>query len=62
MEKIKQALQHSAKVLKEDVDMFRQIILKSEGGDLPADILEKQLLLREIEELLKGINRPKAMH
>ncbi|MFM7850962.1 MAG: hypothetical protein ACKO96_03390 [Flammeovirgaceae bacterium] len=61
MEKIKQALQHSAKILKDDVDMFRQIILKSEGGNLPADILEKQHLLKEIEELLNGISRPNAM-
>ena len=62
MEKMKLALQHTAKVLKEDLNMFRQLILKSEGGNLPPDILEKQVLLKEIEEALARINRPKAAH
>ncbi|MFM7487983.1 MAG: hypothetical protein ACKO13_13820 [Cytophagales bacterium] len=47
MEKIKQALQHSAKILKDDVDMFRQIILKSGGGNLPTDIIEKHAFKRD---------------
>ncbi|MFM8912262.1 MAG: hypothetical protein ACKOE6_04985 [Flammeovirgaceae bacterium] len=62
MEKIKHALQHSARVLKDDVSMFRQLILKSEGGNLPPDILEKQALLKEIEDALARINQPKAAH
>lgn len=59
MEKITQALQHSAKMLREDVTMFRQLILKSDGGSLPPEITEKQALVNEIEEALKRINELK---
>lgn len=51
-EQIKQVLVQTAKVLRDDVSMFRQLVRDSEGGALPPDILEKQAILREIENAL----------
>lgn len=56
MEKIKQALQHTAQVLQQDVFFFRQMILQSEGGNLPPEVIEKQNLIKEIEEAISAIN------
>lgn len=57
MEKIKQALQHTTQVLQKDVFFFRQMILQSEGGNLPLEIIEKQNLIKEIEEVISAINQ-----
>jgi hypothetical protein len=60
MEKIKRALHHATQVLKRDVFVFRQIILQSEGGDLPPEIVEKQKLIRELEAALLSISNRTA--
>ncbi len=46
-------LLHTAKVLRDDVTMFRERILNAEGGNVPPDIREKQAILKEIEEALR---------
>lgn len=55
--KIERALQHTVQVLKQDVFFFRQVILQSEGGNLPTEIIEKQNLIKEIEEAILAINQ-----
>ncbi len=57
METIKHALRQSQQLLKEDVSMFRQLVLKSEGGNLPPDILEKQALVKDIEAALTRLSQ-----
>lgn len=57
MEKIKQALHHTTRVLQQDVFIFRQMILQSEGGNLPLKIIKKQNLIKEIEEVISAINQ-----
>ncbi|GHN00141.1 hypothetical protein WSM22_16300 [Cytophagales bacterium WSM2-2] len=53
MKKVKNILQHTAKLLSDDVSLFRNIILNSGGGELPPAIKEKEKLLHDIEDLMK---------
>jgi hypothetical protein len=52
--KSKSLLKHTIKLLTIDVQSFRNIVLASEGGELPKEIREKEKLLRELTFWLKS--------
>ena len=56
MENVKNILKTTAQLISADINSFRNIILASEGGQLPTEIKEKEKILRAIEELLKTNN------
>jgi hypothetical protein len=57
MIKKKSVLRHTLQLLVNDVQSFREIILTSEGGELPKEIIEKQKLISEIQRMLKSSPR-----
>jgi hypothetical protein len=54
MNKKKSILRYTLQLLSRDVQSFRQIILASEGGELPKEIKEKEKLMHAIERLIKS--------
>jgi hypothetical protein len=54
MNRKKSILRHTLQLLSRDVQSFRQIILASEGGELPKEIKEKEKLMHAIERLIKS--------